>query len=582
MLLELDVRDFAIIDHLHVRFAPGFNVLTGETGAGKSIIVDAVAQILGERADSEIIRAGAERAQVEAVFDVGDIADRIEPTLLQYGVASEPELILRREIHATGRSTARVNGRAVPVRALSELGALLVDIHGQSEHVSLKREAEHVELLDRYARLERERADLAKLVARVREVTAEMGRLQRDEAELVRRAELLAFQVDEIETARPSVEEEADLLAERTRLANSERLATLADRAYTALRSGEADRFAALDLIDTALENLERLVQIDSSLRDLRDGAADTAEVLGGVASRLLAYRDGLDFSAERLEEVEERLGLIADLKRKFGPDIPAVLAYAERASDELASLSSAEERLGTLAAEREQLRLEIGGLAAEVSERRRGAGQQLARAVEVELEELGMPGSRFEVSLERRPDPEGVPVGGEQLAFGATGIDRVAFLVSTNPGEPPRPLVRVASGGETARLMLALKSILTVADPTPSLIFDEIDAGIGGRIGAIVGQKLWGVAERHQVLCVTHLPQVAAFADTHFCVRKAVVDERTTAEVVPVVEGSRVAELTLMLGSPTNIARENAVQLLQHSELWKVTQKHARESSGT
>ncbi len=577
MLLELEVRDFAIIERMRVRLGTGFSVLTGETGAGKSIIVDAVGQLLGERADTTMIRAGAETALIEGVFDPGPGSKMLDELLDEYGVESGPELILRREIHAAGRSSARINGRAVPVRALAEMGERLVDIHGQSESASLKREAEHVELLDRFAGLEEERSQLAQLVSEERDVLAELARLQRDEAELARRAALLAYQVEEIEAADLSTDEEDRLHEERLRLVNSEKLATLADGAYRALRGGDTEPGSALDGMAEAVALLDQLTEIDPSLEPRKRTVAGSLEALTEVASRLLDYRDALEFDPARLDEIENRLAGISDLKRKYGPDVEAVLQYAADAAEELVTLTSAEERIEVLSQQREQLLARIGKVAETLSDRRRMSATELAQQVEAEMESLGIPGSTFEVSLERQADPNGVPVGDERLAYDATGVDRVAFQVSTNPGEPARPLVRVASGGETARLMLALKRILITADRTPTLVFDEIDAGIGGRVGAVVGKKLWELALRHQVFCVTHLPQVAAYADNHYHVRKQVADGRTEALLAQVKGDDRVSELTSMLGTRTAVARESALQLLQQSEVWKATRKAPR-----
>jgi DNA repair protein RecN (Recombination protein N) len=578
MLVELDIRDFAIIDHLRIRFAPGFNVLTGETGAGKSIVVDALSQLLGDRASADMIRAESGRAFVEGVFEIGPSVGRIAPVLEAYGVEPDEQLILGREIQQGGRSLARANGRAVPVRALADLGAVLIDIHGQSDNTSLKRESEHVELLDRYGELEAPRSEMAELVKRERALAAELAHLREDEAALARRADMLAFQVDQIRSARLSAEEESELLAERTRLANAERLAVLADEAYAALRGGQESQPAALDQLDLATEAVRRLAAIDPSFGDLPNALADAAAGLGDAASRLIDYRDRLEFNPDRLSEVEERLGAIHDLKRKFGPDIASVLAYADQADSELATISNAAERIEQLVQARSEIRDRVGRLGSELSLRRREVGERLADAVVPEMAMLGMPGSVFEVRIERRPDPEGVLVDGQTVSFDETGLDRVAFLVSTNPGEPALPLARVASGGETARIMLALKTILTTADRTPTLIFDEIDAGIGGRIGAVAGQRLWSLAGRHQVLCVTHLPQVAAYADAHVLVRKAVASGRTTTEAEAIGGEERVHELAMMLGSPTSIAHENAVQLLQHSESWK-SERSARQA---
>jgi DNA repair protein RecN (Recombination protein N) len=574
MLLELEVRDYAIIDHLRVRFTPGFNVVTGETGAGKSILVGAMGLLVGERADTDSIRAGAERAVVDGVFDVGAVAPRVRAVLDAYGLDLGADLIVSREVHAAGRSTARVNGRPVPVRALVELGELLVDLHGQSENATLKREPEHLELLDRYADLGAPRAELAARVAREAEVRAEHARLLTDTAERARRAERLAFEVEEIEAARLSEAEEAALLAERHRLANAERLAVLAGQAYAALQGGVEEGPAALDALDGAAGALDELARIDPVLGRLHDQLLNASAAVADAAREVRDYRDNLEFSPERRQEVEERLALLSDLKRKYGAELGAVLAHAAAAAEELAALSGSEARTAQLEAERAELLAQIGTLAGSLSERRRAAGGALAEAVQAQLAELGLPGCRFEVSLERRPDPEGAPLPDGHFAFDATGVDRVSFLVSMNPGEPPRPLARIASGGETARLMLALKGVLSAADDVPTLIFDEIDTGVGGRVGAVVGRKLWGLADRHQVLCVTHLAQVAAFGDTHLTVAKAVEGGRTRTQVAAVTDAARVDELMHMLGPASDIARANAGELLEQSGQWKLQRR--------
>ncbi len=570
MLLELDIRDFAIIDHLRLDFAPGFNVITGETGAGKSIVVDAVGLLVGARADTSFVRAGAERAVVEAQVDPGPAAEHAARILEAYGVEGADELIIAREVYAAGRSVARVNGRALPARALVELGGLLVDIHGQSDHLSLLREGEHLGLVDRYAGLGGLRLELAERVRAVRAAARALDELRRGAAEARQRAERLAFEIEEIGAARLTAGEEAALLAERTRLANGERLARLADAAYGALRGGDDDGAAGLDRVDAAVAALGELARIDAGLEPTREAALAAAEALREVAGGLRDYREELEFSPGRLEEVEERLLLIGELRRKYGADIPAVLAHAERAAAELARIEGGEARLAELGVEQARCLAAVGALAGELSARRRAAAEALTAAVEAELEALAMGGSRFEVELWRQAEPGGAPVEGGFWAFDETGIDRARFQVSMNPGEPPRPLARVASGGETARLMLALKSILTAADQVSTLIFDEIDAGIGGRVGAVVGQKLWGLADRHQVLCVTHLPQVAAYGDAHFRAAKHVAGARTTTSVEALAGGARAEELMHMLGGTDPAARENARSILAQAEQWK------------
>jgi DNA repair protein RecN (Recombination protein N) len=570
MLLELDIRDFAIIDHLRLRFAPGFNAITGETGAGKSIVVDAVGLVIGERADTTFVRAGAERTVVEALVDPGPAAERCARVLETYGIDPAAELIIAREVYAAGRSVARVNGRAVPVRALVELGSLAIDIHGQSDQMSLLRESEHLGLLDRYAGLAESRLALARAVREIRAVEAALAELERASAEGQRRADLLAFQVEEITAAQISIDEEAELLTERTRLANGERLARLAEVAYGALRGAEDLDAGGIDRVDDALGSIGELVRIDASLAGCAEAALGAAEALREVADQLRDYREALDFSPGRLEEVEERLTVLAELKRKYGGEIPAILAHAERAAAELALIEGSEARLAELAAERARGLETVGALAGALSARRRAAAESLASAVEAEIAALSMAGARFAVAIDRRRDPAGAPVDGETWAFDESGIDHAAFQVSMNPGEPLRPLARVASGGETARLMLALRSILSAVDEMPTLIFDEIDAGIGGRVGAVVGQKLWGLAGRHQVLCVTHLPQVAAYGDAHFHVRKALAGERTTTAVDTLSDAERAEEIMHMLGGGGAAARENALAILQQAELWK------------
>lgn len=577
MLLELEIRDFAIIEHLRCRLGPGFNVLTGETGAGKSIVVDAMGLLLGDRADTTVVRDGAERAIVQGVFDPGPAADAVGQALEEYGVPPETELILGREVLVEGRSTARINGRVVPVRALGEIGRLLGDMHGQDETTSLKRESVHIELLDRFGGLLEERAGVADLVGRLRDVRRELEALARDEREVARRAESLTYQIDEIAAARLAPGEEEALLGERTRLANAEKLAVLADRAYAALRDPSGGSEGGIDRLDEALEAVEALARIDADLAGLCEALVGAVELLSDRATEVLAYRDRLEFDPPRLEEVEERLALIGDLKRKYGPDIPAILAHAERAQAERDGLTSAGERASELGAEAERLLAHIGLRAGALSRRRSEAGKRLAERVESELQALGMAGSRFLVSISRTPDPEGATVDDARVAFDARGVDQVAFLVSANPGEPPRPLVAVASGGETARLMLALKTVLQSADRVPVLVFDEIDAGIGGRVGAVVGRRLWDLAAHHQVLCVTHLPQVAAYGDVHWHVRKRVADGRTVTEMTPISAADRVTEIAQMLGTSSKAGRDSALQLLQQAEGWKSGRRGTR-----
>lgn len=570
MLVEIHIRNFAIIEDLSLRFGPGLNVLTGETGAGKSIIIDAVSLLLGGRAAAEMIRAGADRAEIEGHFRLGARRAAIEPLLAAEGLeGDDDELILAREIRASGRHICRVNGRAVSLTLLDAIGQLLVDIHGQSDHLSLLRVREHVELLDRYAGHGALRAEMAALVSAVRQTRASLAALRRDERELARRIDLLTYQVQEIAAARLEPGEDEALEAERRRLANAEQIMLLAAEATQAIEEGGEEQMAAVDLLGQAAQALARLARIDPTLDPQRQQIEELSYQLSDLAREVRRYRDRVEFNPSRLAEVEERLELIHNLKRKYGDSIEEIIAFGERAQAELDSITHAEERIAELEQEEEQLLRAIGEVGQRLSASRREAGERLAAAVERELDDLRMEHARFRVDLQWQDAADGACVGERRIAFDATGLDRVEFLISANPGEPLRPLARVASGGETARLMLALKAVLSRADETPTLIFDEIDVGIGGRVGAVVGRKLWGLVradgtmEGHQVLCVTHLPQLAAYGDVHFHVSKAVEGERTLTHVRQLTGAERVRELAAMLGTPSAAGEENAAALL-------------------
>jgi DNA repair protein RecN (Recombination protein N) len=595
VLTELHIRDFAIIDELHLTLAPGFTALTGETGAGKSIIVDAVELVLGGRADATFVRAEADRAIVEAVFQLNPgQRTAIDPVLEHEGLEGDsPDLLLLgREVRLGGRNVCRINGRSVTLGLLREIAEGLVDIHGQSEHLSLLRVREHVNLLDRYGELWPLRAQVADLVSQTREIRRELADLLRSEEELAHRADLLQFQIGEIESAALQPGEEEELLEERLRLANAEQLAGLAGAALQALEgAGEGDEAtAALDLVGSALRALEGLARVDPSLEPQLRAAETVNYQAQELARNLRDYQEQVEYNPHRLQEVEDRLALIRRLERKYGATIPDTLAYAEKAAGELDSITHSEERIVELRGEEERLLKRLGQAAVEFSAKRREAARRLAAGIEEELGDLRMEGAQFGVDFQWKDDPEGVPIresllsnlgesahqrigewAGKRVAFDATGLDHVEFLVSPNPGEPLKPMAKIASGGETSRLMLALKTVLSRADETPTLIFDEIDQGIGGRVGATVGEKLWSLAVgtgpgglRHQVLCVTHLPQLAGFGDAHLHVEKGVEGERTVTRVRQLKAQARVEELAQMLGASGEAAYRSAEEILE------------------
>lgn len=570
MLRELTIHNFAIVDQLRVTFGPGLNVLTGETGAGKSLLVDAMTAILGTRVHPEWLRAGASQGFVEGIFELqGEVRERVHALLRREGLEGEEEdvLILARELRAGGRSVARVNGRAVTASLLAELGSLLVDIHGQGDHLSLLQPRHQLALLDRYAHLESLRAAVAEEVAHLRAVQRELNDLRTRERELAQRADLLAYQVQEIYNAHLEPGEDEALEAERRRLAHAEQLMEGVEAAILALEGEIGATPGAIDLLGEASHRLSRLGDLDPDLVRLAEQAEVLADQVNDLLRELHHYRDRVEFNPQRLEEVEERLALIRNLKRKYGDTIEDILAYAARAEQELAQIEHADERLTELTAQAEDLLRRVGQLAAELSRRRQEAAERLAREVEAILKDLHMPHTRVQVQVTQEEAPEGVPVGDKRLAFSSTGVDRVQFLVATNPGEPLRPLARIASGGETARLMLALKTVLAHADPVPTLIFDEIDVGIGGRVGRVVGQLLRRLAQHHQVLCITHLPQVAAYGHHHLNVVKQVEEGRTRVTVQVLQGEARLWELAAMLGAPTPTGFQSAQEMLEEAE---------------
>jgi DNA repair protein RecN (Recombination protein N) len=473
------------------------------------------------------------------------------------------EITLSREIRREGRSTCRVNGRMVNLALLREIGQFLVDVHGQSEHLSLLRTREHIFLLDRFGNLEGERDALAQVVRELNALRHELDQLRQNERQREQRLDMLNFQINEITGARLKANEEETLLQERTRLANAEKLASLADDAIHALAGDDEAETSAADLLARAAKAIVGLAKIDTSLEPKRELLQSLSEQFKDLAAELQDYRDEIEFNPKRLNQVEERLELMSRLKRKYGDTLEAVLAFGEKALAERDTLTHSSERIADLEKKETALLRRIGQLGVKLSEARRAAGETLARGIETELADLKMERARFAAEAQWQDAENGAPAAGRTVSFDATGLDRVEFLVAPNVGEGLKPLVKIASGGETARLMLALKGVLARADQTPTLVFDEIDQGIGGRVGTIVGRKLWGLASAHQVLCITHLPQLAGFGDQHFKVEKQIVGERTLTHVRALSAEERVAELAQMLGGAGEKARESAEEIL-------------------
>lgn len=570
MLSELTIKDFAIIDKLTLQFSPGFNVLTGETGAGKSIILDAMSLLLGGRASNDAVRSGAEKALIEGIFVLESESTRalVDSILAREELEGDsPDvLVLTREVRRGGRNICRANGHVVTVAILQELSEGLIDIHGQTEHLSLLKPSYHLDLLDRYGGLVERRRAFADLVRQVEALRSELHDLITHKEERAMRAEMLAFKAEEIRAANLKPGEEDELRDEARRLANAEQLTELVREAYSALVTGVEGGVGAADLLSTAASALARLVKIDPEAEAIGTLAEELSIQVEELGRSLADYEESIEFDPVRLQQAELRVDLIRSLKRKYHVEtIEELIDAAEKAAAEVETIEGSSGRIEELEAQEAVLLARIGEAAAELSEARKACAARLSRAVETELSDLRMPDAQFGVSIEQADDPAGAPVGDYRLAFDRTGIDQVEFLISPNIGEPLKPIARIASGGETSRIMLALKTVLSRADETPTLIFDEIDSGIGGRIGAVVGQKLWSLAAEHQVLVVTHLPQLAGFSDMHFKVEKRRQGSRTVTHVTELARDKQIDELTAMLGAEAESARQSAQEILTY-----------------
>lgn len=577
MLTELHIQDFAIIDQLDLDFGPGLIILTGETGAGKSIIMDAVDMLLGGRSDTTSIRSDAGLARVEGTFKMsGPERAAAHEILKREELLDDPNYVtLTREIRREGRSVARVNGRTVGLSLLKELGEVLVDIHGQSEHLSLLNVHAHLGLLDRYANVETGLAAYRKAHQNLLGLRRELHDLRAAQQDAERRTEMLTFQADEIEAARLQRGEDEALKQERDRLANAESLATLAQAALTVLDEGTSESPAATDLVGQAVQSLAKLAQIDAAHAAMAEQSVTLEETLADLAHSLRDYLEAIEYNPKRLEEVEERLDLVRRLERKYGGSIESVMAFAADARKQLETISTASTRIAELESAESAALEKLAGQGLSLSQKRKEAAGKMSKAIEVELDDLRMASARFAVDFQTKPDPQGVPLpDGTRIAFDGNGLDKVEFLVEPNPGEGLKPLAKTASGGETSRLMLALKNVLARADQIPTLIFDEIDQGIGGRVGATVGEKLWCLGRAHQVMVITHLPQLAAFGDQHFQVQKIVENKRTLTRLSRLTGEPRTLELAQMLGTVTEGTIRSAHDILQSAQTFKNTHK--------
>jgi DNA repair protein RecN (Recombination protein N) len=552
MLREIRVRNFAVIDAVTAAFGPGLNVLTGETGAGKSMLIDAILLVRGARAQTDVIRTDTEIATVEAVFDV-EPCGPVAAVLDDAGLAlDDGQLVVRRELAQSGRHRAFVNDSPVTVGLLERLGDHLVEIHGQHEHQRLLEPARQLDLLDRFGDAEELRERVGDIVSRHRAARAEVERLRAAERDRAQREDLLRFQLSELDGARLQEGEEEGLRAERRRLQHAERLIAGLAEVGGLLDEDESSAASRLHRAGRLLRELARFDPAFAAPADTIDGAGSLIEdALGAVRG----LRERVTVTPGRLEEVDERLDALTRLKRKYGDTEAAMLAFRDGVAAELEKLERHEEILAAQEKTLGALEAELTEAAVALSERRRAAADRLAGEAERELRQLGMDRARFAIAVEPGPMTE----------VGPRGLDRVEFRLSANPGEEVRPLAKVVSGGELSRTMLALKAVLARADRVPTMIFDEVDAGIGGRVAAVVAQKLARAAEGHQVLCVTHLAPIAARAAHHVRVWKGVRGGRTRVSAEVLTGEARVEEIARMVAGErvTDTARGHARELL-------------------
>jgi DNA repair protein RecN (Recombination protein N) len=566
VLLDLHIRDFVLIDRLDVAFGSGLTALTGETGTGKSIVVDALAAVLGGRVvAADVIRTGAESALIEAAFAPHVKTDAI---LRQAGITPEDCCVLSREIMRSGRSRYRVNGQIATLSLLQQLSEVLVDIHSQHEHQGLLVASRQLEMLDAFGGTEiaKLRDQVAELASLYRERRRELTDLIDNERERLQRLELLRYQCEEIAAAQLRAGEEEELEQERSVLANAGELAKELDEAYAALYENESS--AAADLLGKAVVNLTEVSRMDTSCRDMLAALEGIESLLADVAREVRHRREDIRMDPRRLDEVQSRLSLIHGLKRKYGRTIDEVLTFARSAEEELESLMAGETRAAELETVVKELAISLLDQAWKLHDKRLAVSEQLAEAVERELRDLSMEKAQFRVGLTCEEQSDGVQSGDLRLAVRPDGFDQCDFLISANPGEEPRSLARVASGGELSRVMLALKSVLASVYDVPTLVFDEVDAGIGGRTAQAVGRKLQAIASERQVLCVTHLAQIAALADAHIQIDKSSHGQSTQVQLHFLSAQERVAELARMLDgtqSPTTL--EHAREMLASAQ---------------
>ena len=563
MLKSLTIRNYALIESVEIEFESGLNILTGETGAGKSIIIDALSLILGDRASSEVVRKGSEKAIVEGIFGMAE-NEKVKMLLKQNEIELQEDLILRREVSIKGQSRCFVNDSPVPLTVLKEIGDHLVDLHGQHEHQSLLRPETHIESLDEFGSLDKLVDEYRESYNRLSVLFTEFRTLSLKEKELREKRDLYEFQIKEIDAIDPRADEESELENELRILENSEKLYEATSQLYQSLYEGEPAPQSSennggqsvYDLLLKARNQLEDLAEIDTAFEDIKNECASAAAIVGELTKFIQSYNSKIEFNPERLEQIRERLGQITLLKKKFGGSLDAVIEYREKIGKEFAMAENFESEIQKLNEYIELERKTCSADAQRLSTKRRELVGKISKSVCAELVKLGIANAQFDVKIDNRvlgekdgkTDSAYVKLGRDFYDATQNGIDFIEFYLSTNIGEDLKPLAKIASGGEISRIMLALKTILAKADRLPLLVFDEIDVGISGRIAQAVGKSMKSLSQFHQVIAITHLPQIAGFADCHFAVEKSESKQRTSSTIRKLEEEERIQEVARLL----------------------------------
>jgi DNA repair protein RecN (Recombination protein N) len=552
MLKSLYAKNYALIDEINVQFHHGLNIITGETGAGKSILLGALGALLGDRLSKDVIRSGAEKVIVEGIFHATESIEIAELLQAHDLGTNDSEIIVRREINISGKNRCFINDTPVSLDILASLGDILVDLHGQHQHQLLLQISRHIHYLDDFAHLAEQRARLKESYECLVSLSKELNDLLNREEELKKSKDYLQFQLDEISAVDPQPDEEDVLKDEERILRNAELLYERTGALFQQIYEGEG---AVSEIMGNAVNDLADLAQIDKSFIDLRSQCEQAKIAIDEIAKALQGYCSSIDFDTNRLEAIRQRLAVLAGLKKKYGGTIAAILEQKSKAALELDLIENLEGEIERLNGRMEEERVTLRQLSLDVSKIRRVAAQELNGKVVAELERLGMPNADFQIRQDFKtagPQSQYVVIDDQPVQVSPNGIDQVEFLISANPGEDLKPLVKVASGGEISRVMLALKSLLAEADKVPVLIFDEIDIGISGRIAQAVGKSLRKLAQSHQVICITHLPQIASMAHHHYLVEKTASENETFTSIRELPESERTEQIARLFGGET------------------------------